>query len=42
MDGDKEVTTKEVIDNWNRVKYPSFQDYMNSPEYEKLVGSNEV
>ena len=37
MDGDKEVTTKEVIDNWNRVKYPSFQDYMNSEEIYFLI-----
>jgi hypothetical protein len=42
MDGGKKLTSEEIIENWNRTKYPSFQDYMNSAEYAKLVGNDEV
>ena len=29
------IDSKDIIDSWNRVKYPSFQDYLDSEEYEE-------
>ena len=36
----QELTTKEIIDNWNRAKYPSFQDYLKSAEFQELKVTN--
>jgi len=29
------IESKDIIDSWNRDKYPSFQDYLDSEEYEE-------
>lgn len=28
-------TSQDIINSWNRNKYPSFQDYLDSEEYEE-------
>jgi hypothetical protein len=30
-----EPSSKDIIDSWNRKKYASFQDYLNSEEYQE-------
>ena len=29
------ITNKDIIDSWNRDRYPSFIDYLNSKEYKE-------
>ena len=35
------ITNKDIIDSWNRNKYPSFIDYLNSNDYKKFIEKEE-
>lgn len=44
MDIDKEIelteiSNSDIIESWDRQKYPSFQDYLESKEYKKWIDS---
>lgn len=34
-------TNSDIIDSWNRKKYPRFTDYLNSEDYKKWLESLE-